>query len=122
MDGRICLDFHNMRNKNPELFKSKVVNYGWYAGIALKNSLYSKTLHKILRIKVKILFIIDYYYLLLFLFLLLLLLLLLIIYIFMLFLFLLLTFIFIFNIYINIKKLGGRKAIKYKTVRDNNHF
>uniref|UniRef100_A0A6B2L5T2 Diacylglycerol kinase accessory domain-containing protein n=2 Tax=Arcella intermedia TaxID=1963864 RepID=A0A6B2L5T2_9EUKA len=38
MDGKICLDFHNFRNKNPELFKNKYVNYGWYGAIGLKSA------------------------------------------------------------------------------------
>jgi len=52
MDGRVCLDFHNFRNKNPELFKNKIINYGWYAGIAVKNGLYSRTLRKSVQMKV----------------------------------------------------------------------
>eukprot|EP01124_Arcella_intermedia_P032048 TRINITY_DN73_c1_g6_i1.p1 TRINITY_DN73_c1_g6~~TRINITY_DN73_c1_g6_i1.p1 ORF type:complete len:691 (-),score=217.22 TRINITY_DN73_c1_g6_i1:79-2151(-) len=39
IDGRVCLDFHNFRNKNPELFRNRIVNYGWYGAVGLKSAI-----------------------------------------------------------------------------------
>jgi len=36
IDSQVCLDFHNMREKNPNLFKSKYVNFGWYGMLSMK--------------------------------------------------------------------------------------
>jgi len=53
MDARICLDFHNFRNKNPELFKNKFINYGWYGAIGLKSAItHWTTLKQIACVKV----------------------------------------------------------------------
>jgi len=53
MDGRICLDFHNFRNRNPELFKNKFINYGWYGAIGLKSAITHWTaLSRILSLKI----------------------------------------------------------------------
>jgi len=36
IDGQVCLDFHNMRENNPNLFKSKIVNFGWYGMLSMR--------------------------------------------------------------------------------------
>eukprot|EP01125_Pyxidicula_operculata_P006197 TRINITY_DN2157_c0_g1_i1.p1 TRINITY_DN2157_c0_g1~~TRINITY_DN2157_c0_g1_i1.p1 ORF type:complete len:625 (-),score=152.37 TRINITY_DN2157_c0_g1_i1:27-1865(-) len=36
VDSKIAMDFHTMRNNNPHLFSSKLVNYAWYGGMGLK--------------------------------------------------------------------------------------
>jgi diacylglycerol kinase (ATP) len=30
VDAKIALDFHEMRNANPNLFQSRAINKGWY--------------------------------------------------------------------------------------------
>jgi len=38
IDSQVCLDFHNMRESHPNLFKSKYVNFGWYGMLSVKNA------------------------------------------------------------------------------------
>jgi len=51
LDSKVCLDFHNLRNKNPELFKNRFINYGWYGGLGVKSAV---TLWKPLRKSIKL--------------------------------------------------------------------
>lgn len=38
IDSQVCLDFHNMREEHPGLFKSKFVNFGWYGMLSMKRA------------------------------------------------------------------------------------
>eukprot|EP01127_Copromyxa_protea_P013215 TRINITY_DN353_c0_g2_i1.p1 TRINITY_DN353_c0_g2~~TRINITY_DN353_c0_g2_i1.p1 ORF type:complete len:771 (+),score=240.94 TRINITY_DN353_c0_g2_i1:55-2313(+) len=39
IDSQVCLDFHNLRDSHPGLFRHKLINFGWYGVLAAKSGI-----------------------------------------------------------------------------------
>lgn len=53
LDGRILHGFHNFREKKPEYFRSRFINYGWFTVFTVKSAVArSTTMDKLLTLRV----------------------------------------------------------------------
>eukprot|EP01102_Stenamoeba_stenopodia_P005947 TRINITY_DN1665_c0_g1_i2.p1 TRINITY_DN1665_c0_g1~~TRINITY_DN1665_c0_g1_i2.p1 ORF type:complete len:638 (+),score=226.99 TRINITY_DN1665_c0_g1_i2:324-2237(+) len=52
LDAKIALEFHQNREKNPQYFKSQMINKAWYANYGLKHLISHIELSKVIRIEI----------------------------------------------------------------------